>query len=33
MVSDLLVEKFEDVKAWTVANETLSGLIRDGVAA
>lgn len=33
MVSDLLVEKFEDVKAWTVANETLSGLIKDGVAA
>jgi lysophospholipase L1-like esterase len=33
LVSDLLVEKFEDVKAWTVANETLSEQIRDGVAA
>ena len=33
MVSDLLVEKFEDVKAWTVPNATLSEQIRDGVAA
>jgi len=33
MVSDLLVEKFEDVREWTVANATLSEQIRDGVAA
>jgi hypothetical protein len=31
MVSDLLVAKYEDeFAAYTVANETLSGLIRDG---
>jgi lysophospholipase L1-like esterase len=33
LVSDLLVEKFEDVAAWTVPNVTLSEQIRDGVAA
>jgi hypothetical protein len=31
MVSDLLVEKYEsEFEEWTVGNETLSGLIKDG---
>ena len=33
LVSDLLVEKFEDVKKWTVPNATLSEQIREGVPA
>jgi len=33
LVSDLLVEKYKDIKVWTKANETLSGLLREGVPA
>jgi len=33
LVSDLMVEKFEDVAAWTVPNATLSEQIKDGVPA
>ncbi|KAL3426825.1 gdsl-like lipase acylhydrolase [Phlyctema vagabunda] len=31
LVSDLLVEKYEDIKEWTVPNKTLSTLIHSGL--
>lgn len=33
LVSDLLGEKFEDIRMWTVANETLSRELQEGVPA
>ena len=33
LVSDLLVEKYKDIKVWTTANETLSRALRDGLPA
>lgn len=33
LVSDLLVEKYSDIKVWTKANETLSAALREGVPA
>lgn len=33
LVSDLMVEKFEDIREWTAPNATLSEQIRDGVQA
>lgn len=33
LVSDLLVEKYKDIRVWTKANETLSRALREGVPA
>lgn len=33
LVSDLLVEKYKDIRVWTTANETLSRALREGVPA